>query len=65
MENCPSGEKELLISRTESPVTHVAEVAVKRASRADRECPSLAVQGRDRTDVPTAITEAKPMRITR
>jgi hypothetical protein len=32
MIQCPSGEKKVLVSTTTSPVTHVAEVAMNRAS---------------------------------
>ena len=47
-----------------SPVTHTAEVDVKRASRKDAPCPSLVARGSVRQRLPRRITSIKPKMIT-
>ena len=53
------------VSTTTSPVTHTAEVAVKRAVRNDAECPSAVAKGKLRSSAPRRIIAANPYKKTR
>src|SRR3990172_4994328 len=60
MITCPKREKSKGVSFTISPVTHTAEVEVKRASIQRRDFPGGTAKGRERSTVPARITIRNP-----
>ena len=60
MTACPKVDQYSAVSRTTSPVTQVAEVAVNRASRNGAPPGPLVEKGSISSTVPTVISERKP-----
>ena len=56
---CPSGERTLLTSTVESPVTQTADVAIKKASIQGRFCPGMMLAGSRRAHAPSRMTTRK------
>ena len=61
----PKRVKVVPVSTTTSPVTQIAEVAVKTASRIAKPCPLVVASGKLRSNAPHRISAAKPRTNTR
>ena len=57
---CPNSDQSAPVFNVESPVTQVAEVAVKSASRYPTELPSAEANGSTSKTLPTNITDKYP-----
>ena len=58
--NCPKPDQYVAVSCTASPVTQVAEVAVKMASKKEAPFPSLVAKGSISIKLPAKITSKNP-----
>ena len=60
MTSCPKGDQYRAVSWTTRPVTHVAEVAVNRASKKEAPPGAREAKGSMRSRVPARISRRKP-----
>ena len=65
MTSCPKPDQQLAVSRTTSPVTQVAEVAVNSASEKEAPPRAFVEKGSISSAVPSRISSRKPRMITR